>query len=330
MTHFDRGGRASRLSTQKARVVGALSAALAFLAGCGSGGAPVAADPPGKIRVYFLGGQSNMEGFGFVADLSQEQRAEAARVMIFNGRMTEDGEDGGGRGVWAALTPGHGTGFSTDGRSNALSDRFGPELSFGQRLAERKPDGEFAIIKYARGGTGLIHGVSGYGSWDPEYSEGNGRNQYDNALTALETAMSAGDIDRDDRADLLVPAGIIWMQGEADAYENPAAAANYDQNLARLIGLLRGALGDDTLPVVIGRIADSGSTPATRVMAYSPDVQEAQHRFVENDSCAAIVTVTEDFDFLPDGWHYTSQDYIHLGRAFADAAIDLEQRCRAG
>lgn len=64
------------------------------------------------------------------------------------------------------------------------------------------------------------------------------------------------------------------MQGEADAYDNAEAGANYDLNLARLIALLRDALGDENLPVVIGRIADSRSTPETRGMCYSPDVQE--------------------------------------------------------
>jgi hypothetical protein len=62
-------------------------------------------------------------------------------------------------------------------------------------------------------------------------------------------------------------------------------------------------------------------------MRYSPDVQDAQLRFVQQDRCAAIVTVTEDFQFLPDGWHYRSQEYVRLGNAFADTVRQLEQRC---
>ena len=41
---------------------------------------------------------------------------------------------GGGEGKWSSLKPGHGVGFKTDGHSNFLSERFGPELSFASTL----------------------------------------------------------------------------------------------------------------------------------------------------------------------------------------------------
>jgi hypothetical protein len=239
--------------------------------------------------------------------------------------MAADGETGGGAGLWAPLRPGHGTGFRTDGGNNALSNRFGPELSFGQRLSEIAPGERIAIIKYARGGTALTHGVSGYGSWDPDYAIGNGLNQFDHALAAIHGAMRIADIDGDGVNDRLVPSGIIWMQGEADAYDNAAAAARYDRDLARLMGLLRAAMHRDDLPVVIGRIVDSGATPESRVMAFAPQVQEAQARYVAADACAALVTVTEDFAFLPDGWHYMSGDYLRLGDAFAEAVAAIQR-----
>lgn len=284
----------------------------------------------GKVyQLYFLGGQSNMEGFGFNSDLTAAEHASPEHVMIFHGNMVEDGKPDGGVGLWAPLRPGHGTGFSSDGHSNQLSDRFGPELSFGQRMAAREPTANIAIIKYSRGGSALVDGVSGYGSWDPDYAKGNRRNQYDNALTAIHEAMAVRDIDGDGRPDRLVPVGIIWMQGEADAYDNAAAATNYQNNLARLMDLLRAALHSDDLPVVIGQIADSGRTPATRIMKYSPQVQTAQRYFVQNDPCAAIVTETKNYNFLPDGWHYQSQDYVRLGTAFADAALQLSAHCHS-
>lgn len=280
----------------------------------------------GKIyEVYFLGGQSNMEGFGFVADLPEVVEEVADDVPIFHGKTVEDGKDGGGRGLWAALKPGHGTGFDTDGETNALSDRFGPELTFASAMTQSGRN--IAIIKYSRGGTGLIDGVSGYGSWDPDYAKGNRRNQYDYALATIGEALRARDVDGDGAIDRLVPAGIVWMQGEADAYDSPTASANYAANLARLMALFRAALHRDDLPVVIGLIRDSGDTPDTRVMTYSPEVRAAQQRFVELDPCAALVTVSDGFEFLPDGWHYTSKDYVALGDAFAGAMANLQQRC---
>lgn len=137
--------------------------ALAVLAACASVEAPDGAGVPSVHRVYFLGGQSNMEGFGFTAEFSEQEREPAERVTIYSGRMVEDGQDGGGVGVWEPLEPGYGTGFSTDGKFNALLDRIGPELALGRRMSEGEPDANFAIIKCARGGSALVSVLSGYG-----------------------------------------------------------------------------------------------------------------------------------------------------------------------
>lgn len=277
-------------------------------------------------HVFYLGGQSNMDGYGFNKDLPDTLAGEQSGIMIFAGRNVEDGAAGGGMGRWSVLQPGYGTGFISDESKNQLTNRFGPELSFGAHIAALKPDENIAIIKYSRGGTGLVDGASGYGSWDPDYADGNRRNQYDNALTTIRQAFSASDIDGDGRKDKLIPAGVIWMQGEADAYDNEKAAMEYEQNLARLMELLRAALHTDDLPVIIGQIQDSGSDEDTRVMQYSPEVSAAQTRFVANDPCASLVDITENFEFI-DGWHYLSENYIQLGEAFAEAVIELEGAC---
>lgn len=274
-------------------------------------------------KVYFLGGQSNMEGFGYSKDLLAAEVEMAASVPIFHGRTQEDGKAAGGEGVWAVMRPGHGFGFETDGVSNNYSDRFGPELTFASTMDDEK----VAIIKFTRGGTALVDGVSGFGSWDPDYSEASGRNQLDYALTSIEKALAAKDVDGDGIDDTLVPAGIVWMQGEADAFDSEDASSNYAQNLARVMGILREALGDEDLPIVVGRIKDSGSTAETRVMQFSPRVQEQQAEFVTGDRCATLVDVTRSFGFLEDGWHYRSEDYVVLGRAFANAMKQLEKTC---
>ena len=299
------------------------------LAGVSSLAAPAIADDHSAgttYRVYFLGGQSNMDGYGHNDDLPAELQAPRDDIRIFTGEDVEDGSEGGGEGLWASLDPGHGTNFTTDGAQNTLSDRFGPELTFGTTMAELRPDERIAIIKFSRGGTSLVHGVSGYGSWDPDYNEKNRRNLYDQTLTAIRTAMTTRDIDGDGATDTLAPAGIVWMQGEADAFDDWAASREYDLNLARLMSLLRAALHEDDLPVVIGRIKDSGDTAETRVMKYSPEVRAAQARFAANDVCAEMVTASDDFSFF-DGWHYLSRDYIALGEAFAKSMHDLERSC---
>nr|MDJ0751808.1 sialate O-acetylesterase [Woeseiaceae bacterium] len=259
-------------------------------------------------------------------ELPAEARLDSDRVMIFTGQLAFDNETHGGVGNWQSLAPGFGTGFRTDGSENTLSDRFGPELLFGQTLAASDADANIAIVKYAAGGTGLALGV-GYGNWHPDFDDGLGLNQYDNALTTLREAFFVSDIDGDGVDDRLVPAGIVWMQGEADAGASQAAADAYLANLTRMMGLLRAAMRVDDLPVVIGKITDSGMAEDGTVMDYIGTVQDAQQAFVDNDDCAAYVTVTDELGYLDAAWHYDSDGFVRLGKAFADAMMALEEEC---
>ena len=279
-----------------------------------------------EYLLYFLGGQSNMEGYGYVSELPPEWRGTIERVVIFQGIPGEDGKAGGGEGLWAPLKPGHGLGFRSDGKTNTLSNRFGPELSFGKFVAALNPDSNIAIIKYSRGGTSLLEGASGYGNWEPDSELGDGINQYDHALTTIRNALSHSDIDQDGDVDALVPAGIVWMQGEADAYDNPVAARAYRDNLKRMMDLFRAALRSDDLPVVIGRIIDSGRDEDGLLMDYSPIVQQAQLDYASTDRCAALVDIGDDISWSDD-WHYGTADYLRLGKAFANAADRLALTC---
>ncbi len=281
---------------------------------------------PKTYRLYFLGGQSNMEGYGYVDELPDAMAGTAEGVMIFAGQAALDNETHGGIGTWQRLEPGFGTGFSTDGKTNTLSNRFGPELLFGRTLAERSPGTRVALIKYALGGSGLADGV-GYGNWHPDFSDGAGLNQYDHALKTLRTAFARADIDGDGFTDRLIPSGIVWMQGEADAHHSQAAADQYRANLERLMGLLRAALRVDDLPVVIGRITDSGMADDGTVMDFIATVQQAQREFVDGDPCAAYVTITDDLGHLDDAWHYDTDGFVRMGTAFAEAMIELETTC---
>ena len=277
-------------------------------------------------ELYYLGGQSNMEGFGYTEKLPEDVAISSPNVMIFTGQMALDNETHGGAGIWEMLQPGHGTGFKTDSETNQLSNRFGPELLFGQSMAEHASGSKVAIIKYALGGSGLADGV-GYGNWYPDFAEGAGINQYDHVLKTLRNALAHTDIDGDGVADRLIPSGIVWMQGEADAYDSQAAADEYGANLTRLMGLLRAAMRVDDLPVVIGKITDSGMAEDGTVMDYIETVQRAQQEYTKSDACASYVTVTDDLEYSDDAWHYDTDGFVRLGTAFAEAMRELELRC---
>jgi hypothetical protein len=109
----------------------------------------------GTYHVYFMGGQSNMVGFGFSNELDGAAREPVPGARIYMGAIRNDQQPAEGLGLWADVTPGFGTGFKTDGLANSLSNRFGPELSFARRIRELRPGENIAIIKYAKGGSSI-------------------------------------------------------------------------------------------------------------------------------------------------------------------------------
>lgn len=289
-------------------------------------GAFVSSTQAKVYRVYYLGGQSNMDGYGQTKDLSAEQREEVDGCVIYRGSVQHFGDEPRGLGVWAVLTPGFGVGYSSDGTTNRLSDRFGPELSFGAEMGRLHPGANIAIIKYSRGGSSIMLETGG-ATWDvDDQREKNGQvgiNQFDHALKTIDQAMRVRDIDGDGEDDTLIPAGIVWMQGESDG-NNQAAADAYERNLSELMDLLRAALRVDELPVVIGRISDSGLKDGEQpVWRWGDRIRAAQQAYCEKDPAAALVTSTDAYGYS-DRAHYDSAGYIDLGEQFAKAMHALE------
>jgi hypothetical protein len=278
-----------------------------------------------EYHLYYLGGQSNMDGYGYVAQLPDSLSGEIEGVMIYHGNTAADNTPVDGRGTWSTLSPGHGVGFRSDGDTNYYSDRFGVELSFAMKMKELFPDEKIAIIKYSRGGTSIDTSAAGsFGAWLPSYTGGNGINQYDHFLATVSGALGAGDIDGDGREDRLIPAGIVWMQGESDA-NNEYATSIYKENLAVLIDSIRNAFSAPGMPVAIGRITDSHNDTDSLVWTWGDEVREAQAEYVSEDGNAALVTSTDNYSYS-DRWHYDSQGYIDLGEKFAEAIAGLRRR----
>ncbi len=115
-------------------------------------------------KLYYLGGQSNMDGYGYNKDLPDSLNSLVKNVFIFHGNTSPDQAPVDGRGIWSELCPGHGVGFESDCDSNSYSDRFGGELTFARKLQELDPTSNIAIIKYSRGGTSIdIEAAGGFG-----------------------------------------------------------------------------------------------------------------------------------------------------------------------
>lgn len=289
-----------------------------------------------EYKLYFLGGQSNMDGYGYVKQLPAELAGEVEGVMIFHGNRAKDGVAPDGRGCWAPLQPGYGVGFRSDGTTNQLSDRFGPELTFGRHLRKLDPHTKVAIIKYSRGGTSInveAPNAKSHGCWEPAFKggqgDGEGVNQYDHFLATVRNALAVRDIDGDGTEDRLVAAGIVWMQGESDAFTEPVAN-RYEANLKNVMDHIRRVLvGKDSaaapkLPVIIGRVADSGRDADEKMMDYGQIVQAAQAAFAEKDDNANLVASPNGYRFC-DAWHYDTATYTDLGRQFATSMKTLEK-----
>jgi len=280
--------------------------------------------------LYFLGGQSNMDGYGFVSELPESLTGEVDGVRIFLGQITNDLQPATGTGLWTPLTPGFGTGSRTDGKAVTQSDRFGPELTFAMQLRGLRPGEKIAIIKYARGGSSIDDRITGSGTWDPHDTRGEGQtkgiNQYDHALATIASATHEHDIDGDGEPDTLIPAGILWMQGETDG-TNESTANDYERNLKELMELLRAALRMDDLPVVIGRISDSHKGGGTdgRVWEFGDTVRAAQEKIANEDQHAALVATTDEYGYS-DAAHYDTAGYIDLGKQFAEKIDELRSQ----
>ena len=269
-----------------------------------------------KYIVFYLGGQSNMNGYGYVNELPEKLKQPVNGVYIFHGNSTKDTFEVGGQGVWEVLKPGHGVGHSSSDKENILSNRFGIELTFATEMQKYFPKKNIALIKYSRGGTSIHKDAAGpFGCWEPDFTVGTGVNQYDHFLATVKNAYSVKDIDGDGEDDELIPAGILWMQGESDAAKLKWAN-QYSANLKRLMDLIRAAFRTDNLPVVVGRISDSGNTDDGKVWKYGTELRWQQAKFVSRDENAALVVTTDNYDYS-DPWHYDTKGYIDFGKQFA-------------
>jgi len=105
------------------------------------------------VKVFLLGGQSNMVGQGSQGDLTGPLaflRNPQTDVLFYSQDDIHSANTStpGIGGTLASLQPGS---FRTD----SSGTQFGPEVTFGRTIADAFPDEDFAIIKYARGGTSL-------------------------------------------------------------------------------------------------------------------------------------------------------------------------------
>jgi iduronate 2-sulfatase len=244
--------------------------------------------------VYLLAGQSNMDGRGLAADLSEEQRQPVDHVIIFyrNPPFSSEG--------WKPLMPGYSI---PPGYKGPLpSAKFGPELGFARALIKSHPKSAFALIKGSKGSTSLAE------DWNPG-TRGLPESQgpcYRNFIVTIALATRA--LTRD--GSTFTVRGLLWHQGENDEGSSTEA---YQQRLTSFVTRLREDLGQPQLPVVIGEIFDNGKRDSLRL---------AQRAVAASIPKVAFVP-TSDLKTWDEGTHFDAASQLVLGERFAAAMAKL-------
>lgn len=111
------------------------------------------------------------------------------------------------------------------------------------------------------------------------------------------------------------PAGVVWYQGESDAYDD--RAPDYAERFARFVHDVRDSLGAPTLPFVTVQLGPSTVWPPELEPAWV-EVRDQQRRAAAQVANVAIVTAADLT--TTDGIHLTTASFETLGARLAHAA----------
>ncbi|WP_309711655.1 sulfatase-like hydrolase/transferase [Armatimonas sp.] len=267
-----------------------------------------------QVDVYLLGGQSNMQGIGEIADLPADVPRALPNTLFWTGKAFEP--------LILGTT-----------KTSARPTEFGPEVGFA--LGTVTTERPLYLIKYHASGMPLHHGWDG-NSWvggEPAASRRNfypGERPDDTNTGTLYTEMC-----RQFQSGLqhlreqgLTPrvCGFVWMQGEQDAKHQDSATA-YAASLNRLRRRLTEDMQCATdLPLVFGQ-----------VLPHEPPAPRFTHRKELREQMAACdstsgkpeamkntrMVSTDGFSLMPDTVHYDATGQLALGKAFAAAMAKL-------
>ena len=112
--------------------------------------------------------------------------------------------------------------------------------------------------------------------------------------------------------------GILWHQGESDANEKDIP--HYKHRLSLLLAEFRGVAGDDKLPVLLGELGSFSDNPS----GFS-QINQQIHTYTAEDKNSRVIS-TADLKDKGDRLHFDSQSQRMMGKRFAEAYLQLEQK----
>jgi|GEM_PF-404037 len=238
-----------------------------------------AADKP--VKVFLLGGQSNMDGCGRWRELPEALREPPVNVVMWDNALRK----------WVPL--------GTDSFARRRGNMFGPEIAFARKLARAYPDQTIALVKTSAGGTKL------HTQWLPgKAMYGRFRANNKNAISRLRMTGKKFDI-----------AGMLWMQGESDS-ETVEMARAYEKNLKELVRDVREKTGHQKLPFVMGRISTSLLKKTPWNFDHAAIVRRGQQAVADADPDVYIID-TDKLSTLKDNTHFDTKAQLTLGDEMA-------------
>ena len=268
---------------------------------------------PGKVKVFVLAGQSNMQGHANLRTLdhlgADPQYGHLLKKLKATDGLYTTRDD-----VWIYYDRGKGgvkKGPLTAGYG-ASDNELGPEWMFGQVLGDRY-ENQVLLIKTAWGGQSLAV------DFRPPSAGPLPLDKYpENLRKKLETNIKKGTLAPGHKYCAMIEtvrkvlenlksefpqyqgqgfelAGFVWFQGWNDMI-NPDFTAEYEKNMVCFIKDLRKDLKAPELPVVIGVIGVGGKTNTNPKMLALREAQTAVGQRPEFKSSVACVQTADYWD----------------------------------
>ena len=254
------------------------------------GGGEATISKSGKLRVFVLMGQSNMQGAARAAELKSPYNEKHDRMRIWaNGR-------------WEYFLP---------------RQRFGPGVSMAHQLAELWPDDTIGIIKVAVGGTGIR-------GFEKNWSREQAARTWDEKKGALykDLMNAVAEAKRISKPEFC---GVVWKQGAADGRKKDLAGEYYD-TFKQLVSDLRADLGDSDLPVfVLTYMKDEDLLKIKRQAGKRPYIGTVlmAHNRAGRDIPNVVTVHHGRLPVKADGVHFNAEGQIKLGKMTASAIEEV-------
>ena len=294
--------------------------------------------PSNTLRVFWLAGQSNMQGQG-VVDFDHPKHYNGGRGILKNVMKTPGHADRyrhivDANGDWIVRddvfvryqtkeelkTGGLSIGFTGYGGKHHI----GPEFQLGH-LAGEAFDEPVLLIKTAWGGKSI------HKDFRPPSAGGTTGEFYTKMLAEYREALAKlGDEFPHLAKRKPVLGGFVWFQGWNDMF-NDDARNDYQANLVHLINDIRKEVGQPNLPVVIGELGNDGPKAGKSMLAIRAAQKAAVEALGPNTAFVPTTQFARPAKESPNvthghHWYGNAESYFLIGDALGQALLKLNNK----